>query len=68
VKLTEVSFREGIRDDAGSILSFLREHQGYTLTYDAGLVTVAHKAMANGRIVPVSNVASMTPAPVKAGK
>lgn len=68
MRLVECWLRDPVRDDSNTPLTRLHETHGYALTYEAGMVTVAHKGMAAGRLVPASNVASMTPAPAEKKK
>ena len=67
MKLTEVRTANPVFDDAGQPVTFMREANGYTLSLEQGIVTIAHAKMTGGRIVPFA-ACSATPAPVKAGK
>ncbi len=60
--------RDPVRDDSNTPIAHFSETKGYALSFEQGLVTVSGKGLANSRLVPLSNVLSMTPAPVQAVK
>ena len=61
MRLTEVRTLNPVFTDANEPVTFLRESNGYTLTLEQGIVTIAHPKMTGGRIVPFA-ACSATPA------
>lgn len=65
MKLTEVRTVNPVYDDSGQPVTWMRDSNGYAMTLEQGIVSIAHKAMTGGRIVPF---AACTATPAKAGK
>ena len=61
MKLAELRTVNPVFDDANTPLTFFRESNGYTLSLEQGIVSIAHRAMTGGRIVPFA-ACSATPA------
>lgn len=61
-RLLEVRTLNPVFTDSNEPVTFMRELNGYTMTLEQGVVTIAHPKMTNGRIVPFA-ACSATPAP-----
>ena len=67
MKLLEMFPRasDPVRDDSGTPIAHFSAQKGHVLDLEGGIVTVSGKGFTNPRWVPMSNVGSVTPAPVE---
>lgn len=68
MKLLEMWTRDNVHDDSNTPTRHFHERHGHVMHLEQGIVTVTGKGMAASRLVPLSNVAFMTPAPAEKKK
>ncbi len=64
MKLTELwtHSADPVRTDDGTPMTRFHEGGGHAMSLAQGIVTITGRGIATSRLVPLSNVASMTPA------
>lgn len=68
MRLIELRVRDHVMDDSNTPSTRFTESGGFTMVLEQGIVTLAGKTIKDGRMVPVSNVAFMVPAPAEKKK